>query len=62
MSRRKKDYKALNCLVYSNIWDRLDEHCKDIGTNKTFIVEKALQEYLDKCDKQKQLLEKHNIK
>ena len=59
MSRQKKEFKALNCKLEVSIWDALDEHCSSTGRNKTFVVEKAIQQYLktyqEQQDKLKQL-------
>ena len=64
MARQKKEFKALNCKLQSNIWDKLDEYCKETGANKTFVVEKALNQYLtlyqEKQNKLKEL-ENNNI-
>lgn len=62
MARQKKEFKALNCKLESNIWDKLDEYCKETGANKTFVVEKALNNFLtdyqEKQDKLKELKHK----
>ena len=58
MSREKKDAKALNCKLTSSTWDALDEHCKETGTNKTFVVEKAVQKYLKEFQEQQDKLKK----
>ena len=58
MARQKKEFKALNCKLESNIWDKLDEYSKDTGANKTFVVEKALNNFLtDYQEKQNKLKE-----
>ena len=62
MARQKKEFKALNCKLQSNIWDKLDEYCKETGASKTFVVEKALNNFLidyqEKQDKLKELKRK----
>lgn len=62
MSRQKKEFKALNCKLETTIWDALDEHCKDTGTNKTFVVEKAVEQYLQNYQKQQDMLKQFNDK
>lgn len=58
MSRQKKVYKALNCKLNQKIWIALDEHCKETGTSKTFVVEKAVKQLLNDYQSQKEFLEK----
>ena len=60
MAREKKDFKALNCKLDSSIWDALDQYCTDTGSNKTFVVEKALMLYLDKQKEQQAILRQFN--
>ena len=62
MSRQKKEFKALNCKLETIIWEALDEHCKDTGTNKTFVVEKAVEQYLQNYQKQQDMLKQFNDK
>lgn len=62
MSRQKKEFKALNCKLETTIWNALDEHCKDTGTNKTFVVEKAVKQYLQNYQKQQDMLKQFNDK
>ena len=47
MVRPKKDGKFLNCYVNKEIIERLANYSNETGISKTFIVEKALQKYLD---------------
>lgn len=60
MSRQKKEFKALNCKLESTIWDALDEHCKETGSNKTFVVEKAVQKYLQEYQEQQSKIKQLN--
>ena len=62
MARQKKNYKALNCKVEITIWQNLDEHCKNTGSNKTFVVEKAIQQYLRSYEEQQNILNQLNKK
>ena len=47
MARQKKDGKFLNCYVNKDLVERLTKYSTETGISKTFIVEKALQKYLD---------------
>lgn len=47
MAREKKDGKFLNCYIQKDIIEKLNVYSKETGISKTFIVEKALKEYLD---------------
>ena len=48
MTRVKKDGKFLNCFIKREILEHLTAYSDETGIPKTFVVEKALQEYLDK--------------
>ena len=56
MSRQKKEQKALNCRLDAAIWNELNDYCEENGTNKTFVVEKALKQYLSNYKKQQSIL------
>ena len=47
MPRKKKDAKAFGCKFDRDIFLRLEEYCKLSGQNKTAVVERAVQKYLD---------------
>ena len=47
MSREKKDSKAFSCKFEREIFERLEEFCKLSGQNKTVVVERALEMYID---------------
>lgn len=47
MSREKKDAKAFGCKFDREIYEKLEEFCKRSGMNKTTVVERAVQKYLE---------------
>ncbi len=47
MAREKKDAKAFGCKFDRKIFERLEEFCKISGQNKTMVVERAVEKYLD---------------
>lgn len=47
MPREKKDAKNFTCKFDREIFERLEEFCKISGQNKTMVVERAVQKYLD---------------
>ena len=48
MPQTKKDYKNFGCKLDRVTFERLEEFCAISGQNKTFVVERAIQKYLDK--------------
>ena len=48
MARAKKDGDFVNCKVRQDIFDRLNQYAKTTMIPKTSIVEKAIEEYLDR--------------
>ena len=48
MAREKKDGEFINCKIRQEVADKLNEYSKVSMVPKTAIVEKALDEYLDK--------------
>lgn len=48
MARAKKDGQYFNCYLRKDILERLTAYSDETGIPKTFVVEKALQNYLDK--------------
>lgn len=51
MEREKKDRIAISVKLERSTWDLLEEFVKESGQSKTFVVEKAIQMYID--DKRK---------
>lgn len=47
MPREKKDAKNFTCKFDREIFERLEEFCRISGQNKTMVVERAVQKYLD---------------
>ena len=55
MPREKKDAKAFACKFDREIFERLDEYCRISGQNKTAVVERAVEKYLnDNFEKMKE--------
>lgn len=48
MAREKKDGKVANFYLKTEIIEKLDQYTKETGVPKTVVVEKALEEYLNK--------------
>lgn len=48
MARAKKNGEFVNCKVRQDIADRLNAYSEETMIPKTAIVEKAIEEYLDK--------------
>ena len=47
MPREKKDAKAFGCKFDREIFERLEEFCQLSGQNKTAVVERAVEKYLN---------------
>ena len=47
MPRAKKDAKAFGCKFDRKIFEALEEFCEISGQNKTAVVERAVEKYLD---------------
>lgn len=47
MSRAKKDSKNFACKFDREIFEKLEEFCQLSGQNKTLVVERAVQKYLE---------------
>ena len=49
MPKPRKDWKALNIKIQSNVYDELEKYCEETGLSKTVAVErilsKAFKEY-----------------
>ena len=50
MARIKKEGEFINCKVRQDVVDRLNAYSEKSMIPKTSIVEKALEEYLDRMD------------
>lgn len=48
MPRQKKDAKNFACKFDREIFEKLEEFCQISGQNKTLVVERAVQKYLEK--------------
>ena len=47
MPRKKKDAKAFGCKFDRVVFERLEEFCRLSGQNKTTVVERAVEKYLN---------------
>jgi predicted DNA-binding protein len=47
MSREKKDAKNFACKFDREIFEKLEEFCKLSGQNKTAVVERAVEKYIE---------------
>jgi len=47
MPRQKKENETLNIRLAKTLSEQLNEHCKETGITKTFVVEKALTMYFE---------------
>lgn len=57
MPREKKDAKHFGCKFDRKIFEQLDEFCRISGQNKTAVVERAVQLYLNSnMEKMKELV------
>ena len=46
-AKRKKDAKAFGCKFDREIFELLEDFCQVSGQNKTAVVERAVEKYLD---------------
>lgn len=60
MPRPRKDGVNLNLKIDKQIYDDLNDFSTDSGQTKTFIVEKALKEYMTKYERMKDMLKEDN--
>lgn len=42
MPKPKKDWKALNIKIQSEVYERLEKYCEETGLSKTVAVERIL--------------------
>lgn len=47
MSREKKDAKNFACKFEREIFEKLEEFCELSGQNKTAVVERAVEKYIE---------------
>ncbi len=47
MPREKKDYRNFGCKLDTTTFNRLNDFCEMSGQNKTFVVERAIQMFLN---------------
>ena len=47
MPREKKDARAFGCKFDREIFEKLEEYCRISGQNKTAVVERAVEKYLN---------------
>lgn len=62
MSRAKKDSQALNMNLEKGLHDRLLAYCKLSGLTKTATIERALQMYLNDCERKQSIIEQYDKK
>lgn len=62
MPRVKKDSEALNMNLEKGLHERLMAYCKLSGLTKTATIERALQMYLNDCDRKQMIIEKYDKK
>ena len=48
MPREKKDGQFVNIYLRKDLYDRLEEFCRETGVTKTFAIEKGVELYLGK--------------
>lgn len=58
MARAKKDGVNINYYIRRDVKERLDEYCEDVGQTATMAIERILEKYLDKYDKDKDVDQK----
>ena len=54
MPRVKKDARAFSCKFDRVIFEKLEEFCRLAGMNKTAVVERAVNKYLEENMEKKQ--------
>ena len=53
MGRPKKDGHALNCIIRSDIFAKLERYSEEMGQTKTIVVERALEKVFAEHEKNK---------
>ena len=56
MARPTKDHRSFSMKISTPVFERLNKHCEEACTTKTSVVERALIEYLDKYDREREFL------
>ena len=51
MAVKKKDYVPMSVKLRADVAKRLERYKESTGVNKTFVIEKAVEEYLDRVEK-----------
>ena len=48
MSRKKKDYIPLNMKVDSEVMEKFNQYCEEVGQTKTLAFERIVTNYIDR--------------
>ncbi|WP_295565374.1 RepB family protein [Holdemanella porci] len=51
MPKPKKDWKALNIKIQSEVYEELEKYCEDTGQSKTVAVERILSKAFKEHEK-----------
>lgn len=51
MPKPKKDWKALNIKIQSEVYEQLEKYCEDTGLSKTVAVERILSKAFKEHEK-----------
>lgn len=51
MPKPKKDWKALNIKIQSEVYEQLEKYCEDTGQSKTVAVERILSKAFKEHEK-----------
>ena len=47
MAREKKDGRYINYYIEREIFEQLEQYCKEVGQTKTLAIERILKEFFD---------------
>lgn len=50
MARQKKEGQSVTVRISKDLYERFDEFCERKGHSKTWVVETAIREYMDRED------------
>lgn len=53
MPKPRKDWKALNIKIQSNVYEQLEKHCEETGLSKTVAVERILNKAFKEYEKKR---------
>lgn len=53
MPKPRKDWKALNIKIQSNVYNELEKYCEETGLSKTVAVERILNKAFKEYEKKK---------